>query len=60
MRYPELNYTLSHFNVDFIPYPTSGYMAELSLRKTGLSKLILIFGSSLQSLGYWHLGKIFF
>jgi outer membrane protein assembly factor BamA len=33
---PEISYTLRHFNVDYIPYPLNGWMAEASLTKRGL------------------------
>jgi outer membrane protein assembly factor BamA len=33
---PEISYTLRHFNVDYIPYPLSGWMGEASLTKRGI------------------------
>ena len=36
IRYPEFSYTLSHFNVDYIPYPLKGWMGEASLIKRGI------------------------
>ena len=36
VRYPELGYRMSYADVDFIPYPTKGYMAEVSVKKRGL------------------------
>jgi hypothetical protein len=36
IRYPELFYKMSYYDVDFIPYPTKGFFGELSLRRQGL------------------------
>ncbi|HRE51790.1 MAG TPA: POTRA domain-containing protein [Flavitalea sp.] len=33
---PEISYKLSHFNVDYIPYPLTGWMGEVSLSKRGI------------------------
>jgi outer membrane protein assembly factor BamA len=33
---PEISYTIRHFNIDYIPYPLSGWMAEGSLTKRGI------------------------
>jgi len=35
IQYPEVFYRLSYFDVDYIPYPTGGFSAELSLKKKG-------------------------
>lgn len=37
VRYPEIGYKLSYYDVDFIPYPTKGVMAEVLLQKKGFS-----------------------
>lgn len=36
IRYPELFYKMSYYNVDFNPYPTKGFFGEVSLRRQGL------------------------
>lgn len=38
MSYPELSYTLSHYNVDYIPYPLTGWMGEAQLLRRGLNE----------------------
>lgn len=35
VSYPELFYKLNYFDVDYIPYPTKGFLGELSLKKKG-------------------------
>ncbi len=34
--YPELEYTLKHVNVDYIPFPLTGWMGEMSLLRRGI------------------------
>ena len=46
VRYPELSYTLKHYDVDFIPYPTRGVATEVSLLKRGFT----------HDLNLWQLG----
>lgn len=38
LNYPELSYTIQHFNVDYIPYPTKGITLEAALTQRGFSK----------------------
>ena len=38
VTYPEFSYILSYFKVDYIPYPTKGWMAEVAFLKRGLAK----------------------
>jgi outer membrane protein assembly factor BamA len=40
INYPEFYYNLSYLNTDFNPYPTKGYVGELSFRKRGISNPI--------------------
>lgn len=40
ISFPEVYYTLLHLNTDFNPYPTKGYIGELSFRKKGISQPI--------------------
>lgn len=36
--YPELQYQVNYYKVDYIPYPLTGWMAEASFLKRGVSK----------------------
>jgi len=36
IQYPELFYKLSYIDVDYIAYPTKGFLGELSLKRKGL------------------------
>ena len=57
VSYPEFIYNLSYFNVDFIPYPTKGYAANLSFNKKGFNNRVNVWQLGVQALGSWHLGK---
>lgn len=37
VSFPEISYTLNYNNVDYIPYPLKGWLAEVSLLKRGLN-----------------------
>lgn len=60
IRYPELYYTLTHFNVDYIPYPTKGYTAEISLRKRGLNSQMNLWQLTTKASGLWPLNSKYF
>ena len=38
VTYPEFSYILNYYKVDYIPYPTKGWMGELAFLKRGFSK----------------------
>jgi outer membrane protein assembly factor BamA len=40
IRYLELYYAMSYFDVDYIPYPTSGYTAEVTFNKKGFNNIV--------------------
>src|SRR5687768_2564442 len=60
IRYPELYYTLNHFNVDYIPFPVKGYVAEISLRKRGLSSDMNLWQLTAKGSGMWQLNDKYF
>jgi outer membrane protein assembly factor BamA len=60
IHYPELYYTLSHYNVDYIPYPVKGYLAEISLRKKGLGTNINLWQLTTKASGMWQLSDKYY
>jgi outer membrane protein assembly factor BamA len=57
IRYPELGYRLTWFDVDFIPYPTRGYIAEVNLVKKGFNDPVNLWQLTLKGSGTWPLSK---
>ncbi|HEX2536182.1 MAG TPA: POTRA domain-containing protein [Chitinophagaceae bacterium] len=57
VSFPEIFYRLSHFNVDYIPYPTKGYAGELGLTKRGFSKDVNLWQLSARGSGTWPLSE---
>ncbi len=57
ISYPEFVYTMSYFDVDFIPYPTKGYAALISFYKKGFDKNVNVWQFGVQGSGSWHIGK---
>lgn len=57
IRYPEMFYRLSHFGVDFIPYPKRGYVAEGTILKRGFHSEMNLWQLSAMGSGYWPLNR---
>lgn len=53
--FPEFYYTLNYFDVDYIPYPLEGYMAEASFYKKGLNNQINLWQLTVKGSGNWKL-----
>jgi outer membrane protein assembly factor BamA len=61
VRFPEISYRLSYFDVDFIPYPTKGLMGEVSLKKRGFTETMNLWELSARISKTWSLSsKAFF
>jgi outer membrane protein assembly factor BamA len=54
---PELSYTISHFNVDYIPYPLRGWMGEASISKRGIHANTDMWQLSARVTKSWQLSK---
>jgi outer membrane protein assembly factor BamA len=57
VQFPEIYYRMSYYDLDYIPYPTKGYAAELSAGKRGLNNIINVWYLSVKGSGSWHTGK---
>ena len=55
VRYPQIYYRLSYENLDYIPYPTKGYAAELEVGKSGINNKMNLWFLNVKGLGSWHL-----
>ena len=61
IRYPVFYYNMTYYDFDYIPYPTKGYGAQLSVSKKGFNKTINVWELNAKGSGNWHLSpKIFF
>lgn len=61
ITYPEFAYIVNHFNVDYIPYPLTGWMGEASLIKRGINKATNMWQVSAKATKAWDLGnKLYF
>ncbi|MBI1341901.1 MAG: hypothetical protein GC171_03090 [Terrimonas sp.] len=57
IRYPELYYIMNYFDVDFIPYPLKGYLAEVSVNKKGLNKSVNLWQTTVKVGGNWPIAR---
>jgi outer membrane protein assembly factor BamA len=60
IRYPKLFYQVQYFDVDFIPYPTKGYAADVLLEKKGFSKQLNLWQLTARSSATWPLSSKYF
>ena len=61
IRYPIVYYIISYYDLDYIPYPTKGYAAQVSISKKGFDKIINVWELAAKGLGSWHLApKLYF
>lgn len=59
-QYPEIFYRLSYFDVDFIPYPTKGFMGEFTLKRRGIRSPVNLWELTAKASQTWPLGKKYF
>ncbi len=55
IRFPEVYYVMSFFDLDYIPYPTKGYALQISAGKRGINKITNQWAVSVKSSASWHL-----
>jgi outer membrane protein assembly factor BamA len=60
IRYPIVYYNMAYYDFDYIPYPTKGYAAQLSLSKKGFDRFINVWEFSAKGSGSWHLSPKYF
>jgi len=61
IQFPEIYYNQTYFDLDYIPYPTKGYAAIVSIAKKGFNTTTNLWQLSAKGSGTWHLShKIFF
>ena len=67
ISFPGLYYTLNYYDLDYNPYPTKGYAAQVSIGKNGFNSIINIWQLHAKGLAIWPLsstkgpaGKSFF
>jgi len=57
LSFPEIYYNMMYYNVDYIPYPTRGYAANIVLRKSGFDRTNNLWQLQLKGLGSWRLSQ---
>lgn len=57
IEYPEVYYTMTYYDLDYIPYPTKGYAAEITLNKKGINKAMNLWQLAVKGSGNWPTGK---
>jgi outer membrane protein assembly factor BamA len=61
ISYPGIYYSMTWLNLDYNPYPTKGYAAQLYVGKSGLNNIINLWQLHVKGLAVWPLSaKTFF
>ena len=55
IRFPEIYYNMLYYDVDYIPYPTQGFAAQVQLSKKGLNAENNLWQLNLKGLRSWAL-----
>jgi outer membrane protein assembly factor BamA len=59
--FPSISYSMNYFDLDYIPYPTKGYAAQVSFSKSGINNSINIWQLHARGSGSWPVApKMFF
>lgn len=57
ISYPEVYYAMTYYDLDYIPYPTKGYAAEVRIGKRGFNSSVNLWMLNAKGSGNWHTGK---
>ena len=57
VSFPELYYIMTYYDLDYIPYPSKGYAAEVSVKKKGFSSTFNLLQLTSRASAYWPAGK---
>jgi outer membrane protein assembly factor BamA len=60
VRYPALYYIMTYYNLDYIPYPSKGYAAEIIVQKEGFTKYHNLFQVTAKGSGNWPINERLF
>lgn len=55
--FPEVYYHMNYFNVDYIPYPLKGYMAEIYFAKKGFNNNLNLWQLNAKASGSWEVAN---
>jgi hypothetical protein len=60
IQFPELYYNMTYYDLDYIPYPTVGYAAQVMINKKGFNDVINLWQLSVKGLGSWRVAPRMF
>ena len=61
ITFPEVYYSMTYYDLDYNPYPTKGYAAQLAIGKKGIGSTVNVWQLSARGMGIWPVfSKTFF
>ena len=55
ISFPGIYYNMTYYDLDYIPYPTKGYAAQVSISKNGFNNIIDLWQLHVKGSGTWPL-----
>jgi len=55
IRFPEIYYYMTYYDVDYIPYPLKGFEAMVNIDKKGFNHIINVWELNLKTGNYWEI-----
>lgn len=57
ISFPRLYYIMTYYDLDFIPYPTKGYAAEVTVQKDGINSAVNVWQLMTKGSAHWPTWK---
>lgn len=57
VRFPWIYYSMTFYDLDYIPYPTKGYAAQVFVGKSGFDKIVNLWQLSVKGSATWPIVK---
>ena len=57
ITFPKLYYIMTFYDLDFIPYPTKGYAAEVTVQKEGFNSAVNVWQLMTKGSAHWPAGR---
>lgn len=57
IEFPRLYYMMTYYDLDYIPYPTKGYAAEVIVQKEGFNSTVNVWQLTTKASAHWPVGK---
>ena len=57
IRYPEVYYYMTYYDVDYNPYPLKGFEAQININKKGFNHIVNVWELNFRTGNYWEVAR---